>query len=265
MNKITLSRLAHMKQKGEKIASLTAYDASFAALFDQQAVDMLLVGDSLGMVLQGKGSTVPVTVEDIVYHTRAVAAAKPNALLMADMPFMSYATEAEGLANAAQLMRAGAEIVKLEGGAWMCDLVRKMVRGGIPVCAHLGLMPQQVNLLSGYKVQGRNDAQATSIIDEAVQLEHAGANMLLLECVPSSLAQSVSQQVSIPVIGIGAGAYCDGQILVMHDMLGVTSGKRPKFVKDFMADSNGSIASAVAAYVSQVKNLQFPTAEHSFK
>ncbi|MGX5914942.1 3-methyl-2-oxobutanoate hydroxymethyltransferase [Aliidiomarina sp. Khilg15.8] len=259
----SIAHLLKKKQSGEKITSLTAYDASFAKLFDRCGVDAILVGDSLGMVLQGHSSTVPVTVDDIAYHTRAVRAGAPDAFVIADMPFMSYSTPMQACDQAATLMRAGANMVKLEGGEWLLETVQALTTRGIPVCAHLGLLPQSVNVLGGYKVQGREDAQAQALIAQAQQLEQAGAQLLVVECIPTRLGQAVSEAVSMPVIGIGAGPDTDGQILVMHDMLGITSDYMPKFVKNFLT-GNDSIEGAIRAYIDAVHNGQFPAPEHCF-
>ena len=223
----------------------------------------MLVGDSLGMVLQGHDSTLPVTVEDMAYHTRAVARGNQGALLMVDMPFLSYGTPTMALENAAELMGAGAQMVKLEGTDWMAETVRMLSERGVPVCAHLGLTPQFVNKFGGYKVQGKDERAADLMVQHAQMLEQAWADMILLECVPSSLGKRITQAVSAPVIGIGAGSDTDGQVLVMHDMLGVTPGRKPRFVKDFLADG-GSIQGAFEAYVAAVKEGSFPASEHGF-
>jgi 3-methyl-2-oxobutanoate hydroxymethyltransferase len=253
-----------MKQAGEKIACLTAYDASFAQILAEEGVDILLVGDSLGMVLQGKDSTLPVKLADMVYHTRMVRAASQDALVMADLPFMTYATPMQALASSGQLMKeGGAHMVKLEGGAPMVGTVANLAEHGIPVCAHLGLLPQSVNKLGGYKVQGRDDQQAQAMLADARAMEDAGADCLLLECVPSLLAAEITAAVEVPVIGIGAGPQCDAQVLVLYDMLGITPGKRPRFSKDFLQEG-GDIRGAVRAYVQSVKDGSFPGDEHSF-
>lgn len=259
---LTVSDLAAMKRTGEKIACLTAYDASFSALLDRAGIEVVLVGDSLGMVVQGRDSTVPVTVEDMVYHSRCVSAARQRAFVVADLPFASYATEQQALQNAARLMQAGgAQMVKLEGGK--PDIVRFLVDQGIPVCGHLGLLPQSVNRLGGYRVQGREAEQARQIRADALALEQAGVGLLVLECVPASLAAEISRQLVIPVIGIGAGVACDGQVLVLYDMLNISGGKRPRFSKDFMADAAG-IEDAIGRYVAAVKSAAFPAAEHCY-
>lgn len=261
---VNVHTLHRMKREGEKIAALTAYDYTFAALEDAAGVDVMLVGDSLGMVVQGRDSTLPVTVEEIVYHCRCVAAGRHRALIMADMPFMSHGTLEQGLANAGLLMKqGGAHMVKVEGAADQARLIAAMASAGVPVCAHLGLRPQSVHKLGGYRVQGKDEKSAKIMIDDAVVLEEAGADMLLLECVPAALAERISTHARIPVIGIGAGSGCDGQILVVQDMLGITQGKTPKFAHDFMPGQD-SVASAVEAYVVAVKSGGFPAAEHCF-
>lgn len=260
---ITINSLRERKQTGEKFSVLTAYDATFAQAISESGVDVILVGDSLGMVLQGHDSTLPVTVDDMVYHVSAVARGNRGALLMADMPFMSYGTPAMALESAARLMRAGAHMVKLEGTDWLAETISQLSNRGVPVCAHLGLTPQFVNKFGGYKVQGRDERQASLMIQHARMLEQAGADVILLECVPRDLAARVTEAVKAPVIGIGAGPDTDGQVLVMHDLLGITSGRRPRFVKDFLAES-GSIRAAIAAYNSAVKSRQFPQSEHCF-
>lgn len=262
---ITLKTLQAYKLKGEKFACLTAYDASFANMLDRNGVDVLLIGDSLGMVIQGHGSTLAVSVDDMVYHCKAVARGNQRAMLMADMPFMADATPAQALSSAARLMKeGGVHIVKIEGGAVMLETVSLLASRGIPVCAHLGLLPQSINKLGVYKVQGRDEKTAQTILDDARLLEQAGADVLLLECVPSALAARVTANAGVPVIGIGAGIDCDAQVLVLYDMLGITVGKRPRFAKDFLVEA-GSLPLAVAAYVAAVKSGQFPAAEHSFE
>lgn len=264
MPDITLTTLQSLKQSGEKIAMLTCYDATFAQAACQAGVDVLLVGDSLGMVLQGHDSTLPVSIADMAYHTACVKRGNQGALIIADLPFMAYATNEQTLLNSAALMQAGAHMVKLEGAAWLAEPIRLLAERGVPVCAHLGLTPQAVNILGGYKVQGRQEAQARQMRADAMALEQAGAAMLLLECVPSELAAEISQAVKIPVIGIGAGSATDGQVLVLHDMLGLSlTGRTPKFVKNFMAGQS-SIQHALSAYVKAVKDQSFPAAEHGF-
>ena len=263
MAKITVAQLQSKKTAGEKFAVLTAYDATFARVADEAGIEVLLVGDSLGMVLQGHDSTLPVTIDQMVYHTTAVSRGNRNALLIADMPFGSYATAPQAIDNAAALMRAGAHMVKLEGGLWLTETIHLLTERGIPVCAHLGLTPQSVNTLGGYKVQGRQPDAARRILEEAAAVEAAGAGLLVVECVPSTLGQQITQSLRIPVIGIGAGAGTDAQVLVVHDMLGLNP-RPPKFVRDFAAGANG-IAAAIANYRSAVIAGQFPGPEHSFE
>ncbi|CAM4058884.1 3-methyl-2-oxobutanoate hydroxymethyltransferase [Shewanella insulae] len=263
MSKITSSTLLKFKQEGKKFTALTAYDASFAGAFDSEGIDVLLVGDSLGMVLQGHDDTLPVTVEDIAYHTRCVRRGIKRSLLIADMPFMSYATPEQAMTNATALMQAGANMVKLEGGHWLLETVTKLTERGIPVCAHLGLTPQSVHVFGGFKVQGRDADNAQRIIDEAKAIEAAGAQLLVLECIPAALAKSITEALTIPVIGIGAGADTDGQILVMHDVLGISSGYIPRFSKNYLAQT-GEIRSAIRAYIEEVDTGVFPAAEHTF-
>lgn len=260
---ITLTTLNKLKANGEKFACLTAYDACFASIASTAGVEVLLVGDSLGMVLQGHDSTLPVTMDDMIYHMQCVKRGNRGSLLMADLPFMSYASESQTLENAAALMRAGAHILKLEGGAWISSTTRLLAERGIPVCAHMGLTPQSVNRIGGFHVQGRDTEQAESIIEEAKLLQDSGANILLLECVPRGLANEITQALEIPVIGIGAGPDTSGQIMVLHDVLGI-SPITPKFVKNFLADSQNSIPEAIAAYVKAVKVGEFPGEEHTF-
>ncbi len=252
-----------MKSAGEKFVCLAAYDACFARVAARAGVEVLLVGDSLGMVLQGHDSTLPVTMADMVYHMSCVQRGNEGAMLMGDMPFMSYASESQTLENAAALMRAGAQIVKLEGGGWIANTTRLLAERGIPVCAHMGLTPQSVNRIGGFHVQGRDTSQARSIIEEARLLQESGASVLLLECVPVALAQEITEMLEIPVIGIGAGAETDGQIMVLHDVLGI-SPITPKFVKNFLAESDAGIPGAIKAYVDAVKNGRFPAQEHCF-
>ncbi len=264
MPDVTLTTLQGLKQSGEKIAMLTAYDATFAHTASLAGAEMLLIGDSLGMVLQGHDSTLPVTVEDMAYHTAAVKRGNKGALIVTDLPFESGTSLDQLLRDSVKVMQAGAHMVKLEGGAWLAEPITRLAQMGIPVCAHLGLTPQAVNLFGGFKVQGRQEAQARQLRADAIALEQAGAAMLLLECVPSALAQEITEAVKIPVIGIGAGAGTDGQVLVMHDMLGLSlSGRSPKFVKNFL-DGQPDIQSAFTAYVKAVKDGTFPGPEHGF-
>jgi len=260
---ITLSTLKTMHGNDEKIAVLTCYDASFARVLDAAGVDVLLVGDSLGMVVQGHATTLPVKLAEMAYHMRCVAAGTERAFIVADLPFGSYQPSPErAFAAAARLMAAGAHMVKLEGGAVMADTVAFLTRRGIPVCAHLGLLPQSVNQLGGYRVQGREDAAAAQLIADARALEAAGAGLIVLEMVPAALAKAVTGALTIPTIGIGAGADCSGQVLVLYDMLGLYP-RAPRFSKNFLAGSDG-IEAAVRAYVAAVKDGSFPAAEHAF-
>ena len=255
---MTLHRLAAMRAAGEKIAMLTCYDASFARLLDDAGVDVLLIGDSLGMTLQGRDSTLPVTLDEMAYHVQCVARGNRHAWIVGDLPFGSYHTGTEqALLSAARLMQSGAHMVKLEGGGWTVPVVRHLVERGIPVCAHLGLTPQSVHALGGYRIQGRDDDGAARLLREARELAEAGASMLVVELIPSTLGQQLTESLPIPVIGIGAGPGCSGQVLVLHDMLGVTRGKLPRFVRNFMAGAD-SIESAVRAYVAAVKDGSFP-------
>jgi len=261
---MNLVKLQQMAQNGEKVAVLTCYDASFAALSEDAGVDALLIGDSLGMVLQGNSSTLSVTLSQMVYHTRSVANGAKKAYIISDMPFGSYQQNPEqALRNASRLMAAGAHMVKLEGGAVMAETVRFLVERGIPVCGHLGLTPQSVHQLGGYRVQGKDDASAQQLVSDAQSLENAGAGMIVLEMLPASLAKTITASIQIPTIGIGAGVDCSGQVLVLQDMLGIYHGKSPRFVRNFMQGA-GSVADAVAAYVRAVKDGSFPDdAQHS--
>ncbi|ORU90566.1 MAG: 3-methyl-2-oxobutanoate hydroxymethyltransferase [Cycloclasticus sp. symbiont of Poecilosclerida sp. M] len=262
--KVTNVELLAMKARGEKIVSLTAYDASFAHIQDEAGVDAVLVGDSLGMVVQGKNSTIPVTVDEMAYHAKIVSRGLKRALLIVDMPFMSYSDPQLTAKNAAILMQKGnAEMVKLEGGKEVLSSVERLVELGIPVCGHLGLLPQSVNQLGGYRVQGREQKEAKRILNDAKCLEKAGASAIVVECIPASLAKNISGSVNIPIIGIGAGVDCDGQVLVSYDMLDITVGKRPKFSKNFMTETK-SISQAISAYVKAVKDKTFPSDEHTF-
>ena len=264
MNRLTLTQCRQMKKDGDKIAVLTAYDASFSTVLEQAGIDVILVGDSLGMVIQGQESTLPVTVENMVYHTQNVVRGSKKAFIIADLPFMSYANQEQAITNAARLMaEGGAQMVKLEGGPIVIDIVKQLVDRGIPVCGHLGLLPQSVHSLGGYRVQGREPEQAQALIEAAQQLEQAGADLLILECVPESLGKVVTEAVNMPVIGIGAGVDCDGQVLVLYDMLGITPERTPKFNHDFLKGA-GSILAAVTDYVKAVKSGEFPTAEQQY-
>ena len=259
----TLTNLQAMRNKGEKIAVLTCYDASFSSLLEASGVDVLLVGDSLGMVLQGHETTLPVTLDDMVYHTACVVRGSKKVFIIADMPFgTSQISPAKTFSNAARLMAAGAQMVKIEGGVVMADTVAFLVQRGIPVCAHIGLTPQSVHQFGGYRVQGKESAAAQKLLQDAVALEQAGAQMLLLEAIPALLAAEITAALSIPTIGIGAGAACSAQVLVLHDMLDIYPGKKPRFVKNYMQGAQ-SIADAVARYVAEVKAGTFPGAEHN--
>jgi len=261
---ITVPRLHEMKAKGEKIVVLTAYDASFAAQCEAAGVDVVLVGDSLGMVVQGRSSTLPVSVDAMVYHTAAVARGLSSALLIADMPFMSFRDADTALRTSERLMaNGGAAMVKLEGADYVLDVVHELTRRAVPVCAHLGLTPQSVHKLGGYRMQGKTKAAAEQLVADAKALAHAGADLLVLEAVPAALAKRVTAEIPIPTIGIGAGPDCDGQVLVLYDMLGITPGKRPRFSKDFLA-GHGSVLEAIRAYTDAVRARKFPAAEHTF-
>jgi len=262
--RITLTTLQKMAQEGIRIAMLTCYDASFAVVLEEAGVDSLLIGDSLGNVLQGHESTLPVTLRDMVYHTACVARGSKRAFVVADMPFGSFqVSPQETLRNAAGLMAAGAQMVKIEGGRPMVETIEFLTDRGIPVCGHLGLTPQSVHQLGGYRVQGKGESEGQRLLKEAKQLEQAGAGMIVLEAIPAALARDVTAAITIPTIGIGAGADCSGQVLVLHDMLDVYPGKKAKFVKNYMRPA-GSIQGAVELYVKEVKARAFPGAEHSF-
>ncbi|MGV6826975.1 MAG: 3-methyl-2-oxobutanoate hydroxymethyltransferase [bacterium] len=264
MNEITITTLNGMKRDGSKIVTITAYDAGFAQLAEQAGVDVILVGDSLGMVVQGRESTLPVTVDDMVYHTEMVSRVSSRALIVADMPFMSHGTPAQALESAGRLMKqGGAHMVKIEGGAAQVETVRHLTDRAVPVCGHLGLLPQSVNQLGGYRVQARDQHAATRLLEDARALQDAGAQMLVLECIPALLAGEVTAALDIPVIGIGAGASTDGQVLVLHDILGITPGDAPSFSKNFM-EGSGTIQSALMAYVDDVREGRFPASEHTF-
>ncbi len=256
---VTLHRIQEMHAAGDKIAMLTCYDATFAGILDAAGVDCLLVGDSLGMVLQGQGSTLPVTLEHMVYHTQCVARGNRTAWVIGDLPFGSYQESKEqALRSATALMQAGAHMVKLEGGGWTTETVHSLVERGIPVCAHLGLTPQSVHALGGYRIQGRSETAAAALKQQAQELVSAGAAMLVLELVPSTLAREVTAALPIPVIGIGAGVGCSGQVLVLHDMLNITAGKLPRFVRNFM-EGSASVQAAVQRYAEDVKAGRFPS------
>ena len=261
---VTLNTLEQMKQRGEKIACMTAYDASFAALLDAAGVDVVLVGDSLGMVIQGHDTTVPVTMDHMVYHSAAVARGLHRPFLITDMPFMSYPSRELALANAVRLMQeGGARMVKLEGGHAQTEIVEFLASHDIAVCAHLGLKPQSVHKTGGFRVQGRDDQAAQRMLEAALALEAAGADLVLLECIPAALGRGISQALTVPVIGIGAGPDSDGQILVLYDILDITAGRKPRFVRNFMPGSD-SPQTAVAHYVEAVKSGEYPAPEHCF-
>jgi len=265
MPRITLTELGALRGRGEKLVMLACYDASFAALCDEAGVELLLVGDSLGMVVQGHETTLPVTMDDVAYHTACVARGSRRGLVIADMPFGSYQASGEqALVNAARLMAAGAQMVKVEGGRPMLDTVRFLVERGIPVCGHLGLTPQAVHQLGGFRVQGRTADAARALLEEAQGLQDAGAAMIVLEAIPSALAARATGALAIPTIGIGAGADCSGQVLVLYDMLDIYPGRKAKFVRNFMAGSDG-VRSALRRYVEAVKSGEFPGPEHSFQ
>lgn len=263
MKKVTINTLMEWKREGHKFASVTAYDASFAQLFEQQAIPVLLVGDSLGMVLQGKDDTLSVSVDEVAYHTRCVRAGSKNTLILADMPFMSFSTPEQACVNAAVLMQSGANMVKLEGGAWLESTVKALTQRAVPVCAHLGLTPQSVNIFGGFKVQGREQAQAEEMLQDALTLEKAGAQLLVLECVPRTLAAQITDALRIPVIGIGAGKETDGQILVMHDLFGISANYIPRFSKNYLEET-GDMRLAVTRYIEDVANGSFPGPEQTF-
>ena len=263
MSKITLSTLNKMKAEGDKFVCITAYDSTFARLVSEAGAETILVGDSLGMVLQGHDSTIPVGIDDMAYHTECVVRGNPNSLVMADMPFMTYATADQAMSNATALMQAGAQMVKMEGGTWLSETISSLVERGIPVCAHLGLTPQSVNTFGGFKVQGRTPKEAKSILSNAVEIQDAGASLLVLECIPSSLATDISAKLDIPVIGIGAGAGTDAQVLVMHDLLGLT-GHGARFVHNFM-EGQTTIQGGLKAFVDAVKSGEYPGEEHSYR
>lgn len=264
---ISLTDLRKFKAEGRKFSCLTCYDASFAKAFEQAEVDTILVGDSLGMTIQGHDSTIPVTVDDMVYHTKAVAKGNRHAFIMTDLPFMSYATLEDALKHSRQAMQAGAHAVKIEGGAWLADTVRVLTRNGVPVCVHLGLTPQSVHVFGGYKLQAKTRSAADQLLADCEAVVEAGAALLLLECVPAALAKEVTEKFGVPVIGIGAGVDTDGQVLVVQDMLGLTFGKVARFVRNFMKEQSGeyAIVNAIKAYHQAVLNQEFPAKEHTFQ
>ncbi len=259
---LSIDDLVGMKKTGEKITCLTAYDASFSSLLDRMGIDVMLVGDSLGMVIQGQASTIPVTVEHMIYHSQCVSRVRQRAFIITDLPFSSYSTTEKALDNAARIMQqGGAQMVKLEGPHF--KVIQHLAEQGIPVCAHLGLLPQSINQLGSYKVQGKEPVSADQILNDALKAEESGAAMLVLECIPALLAAEISKVLSIPVIGIGAGVDCDGQVLVLYDILNINSGRRPKFYRDFIGEA-GSIEQAVALYHQAVKQCQYPAVEHCY-
>jgi 3-methyl-2-oxobutanoate hydroxymethyltransferase len=261
---VTLPSLRDLKKRGEKIVAVTAYDASFAAAADAAGIDIVLVGDSLGMVVQGQASTLPVTVDQMVYHTAAAARGIRRALLIADMPFLSARDASTALGTARRLMgEGGAAMVKLEGSGWASDVIRSLSERDVPVCAHLGLTPQSVYKLGGFRVQGREDAAAARLKSAAREVQEAGADLLVLECVPAGLAAEITRDLDIPTIGIGAGVDCDGQVLVMYDLIGLTQGRRPRFVRNFLSGQD-SIAGALRSYANAVRAREFPAAEHTY-
>ncbi|MBD9367690.1 3-methyl-2-oxobutanoate hydroxymethyltransferase [Xanthomonas sp. XNM01] len=261
---LTVPALAQAKREGRRLVMLTAYDAGFARTLDRNGVDLILVGDSLGMVVQGHGSTLPVTVADMAYHTACVARPLQTALLVSDLPFQADATPERALEASVALLQAGAQMVKIEGAGSKLEVIRFLTGRDIPVCSHLGLTPQSVLALGGYRVQGREDAAAEKLIADAKAVAEAGATLIVLECMPSGLAQRITAAVPVPTIGIGAGPHCDGQVLVLHDLLGLDSGhRRPRFVKDFLAEG-GSVAGAVRAYADAVRDGSFPDADHAY-
>jgi len=260
---ISITKLLAMHAEREKITMLTAYDSTMSALLNRCGIEVILIGDSLGNVIQGHSSTTPVTVEQMTYHTECVARANTNAFLITDLPFASYGDPVQALDSAAELMRAGADMVKLEGGDWQVDIIQYLVERSVPVCAHLGLLPQSVHLLGGYKVQGKSKDAASHMLEQAIACQEAGAQMVVLEAIPSSLGERITEELHIPTIGIGAGPACSGQVLVLQDMLGISPGKPPKFVKNFM-DGHQSVEAAIKAYVREVKSGKFPGPEHGF-
>ncbi|KAA8731622.1 3-methyl-2-oxobutanoate hydroxymethyltransferase [Acinetobacter qingfengensis] len=264
---ISLTDLKKFKTEGRKFSCLTCYDASFAKAIQQAGIDSILVGDSLGMTIQGHDSTLPVTVQDMIYHTQAVARANQHAFIMTDLPFMSYATVTDALKNAGAVMQAGAHAVKIEGGAWLADSVQALTHNGVPVCVHLGLTPQFVNLFGGYRLQAKTRNAADQLLADCHAVVEAGAALLLLECVPAAIAKEVAATFDVPVIGIGAGADTDGQVLVVQDMLGLNFGKVARFVRNFMREQSGehAIVNAIKAYHDAVINQEFPAIEHTFQ
>jgi len=264
MASITLRSLQQMKNSGERFAVLTCYDATFAQLISRAGIEVLLVGDSLGMVVQGQASTVPVTMEQMIYHTQSVSRGNEGSLIMADLPYMTYYNPDKALESAALLMQAGAHMIKLEGGSWLIDTIKRLGDCGIPVCAHIGLTPQSVDKLGGYRVQGRDQDSARLLMEDALALEQAGADILLMECLPCELATDITQKLRIPTIGIGAGPGTDAQVLVLHDMLGIATDYSPKFVKNFLTGA-ASVQDAIQAYQNAIKDGSFPAPEHCYQ
>ncbi len=260
---VTIKTLQKFKDEQKKFATITAYDASFAKIFDNAGISAILIGDSLGNTIQGHKDTLQVTVDDIAYHTACVRRGVENALVIADMPFMSYYDTKTACESATKLMRAGANMVKLEGGAYLCETITTLVKNGIPVCGHLGLTPQSVNVLGGYRIQGRSEATAKELIDNCLAIEKAGVSAIVIECVPADLGKRITKTLKIPVIGIGAGKDTDGQILVMHDALGINLGKAPSFAKNYLA-LTGNYTDAIKLYISEVEQGIYPDTEHSF-
>ena len=259
----TIKTLRQQKADKQKISSLALYDASFSALAASAGIEVILVGDSLGMVVQGHKDTLKVSLEDMVYHTSCVCNASGDSLVISDMPFASYGNPKQALQSAASLMRAGAHMVKLEGGIWLHKTIEQLANNGIPVCGHIGLTPQSVHMLSGFQLQGKTEEEADLLIQSAIELERSGVSVLVLECVPSNLAKVISSQVEIPVIGIGAGVDTDGQVLVIYDLIGISQGHKPRFIKNFMLEAN-SIEDAIKSYIDQVRDQSFPALEHSY-
>ena len=257
------SELSLFKEQGQKITCLTAYDASMAKILDKSGVDSILIGDSLGMVIQGGENTRSVSINDMIYHTSIVSDSCSNALVIADMPFASYDSSNDALKNAKLLIDAGARMVKIEGGSEHSDVIKTLISNNINICGHLGLQPQLVINSDDYRVQGRDDSSAQTILNNALLLESLGVSVLVLECIPSDLAKSISEKLTIPTIGIGAGVHCDGQVLVSYDMLGITTGKQPRFVRNFL-NNQISISDAVESFVAEVKEGAFPSESESY-
>lgn len=263
MSRVTLNRLQKMKHNREKITMLTVYDAAFAQLLSEEGVDIAFIGDSVGMAFQGNTSTISVNLQQMIYHTQCVAKNNTHCYVLADLPFMSYHTPQIAMESAKQLMQAGAEMIKMEGGFWLCETIQLLTERGVAVCGHIGLTPQSIHVLGGYKVQGRSEKEAQQLLKEAMAIEEAGAKMLVVECIPHQLAKEITLNLTIPVIGIGAGPEVDGQVLVLYDMLGITNHKTMKFVRNFLVGKR-DIRDAIAAYVTAVKEVDFPTLEESF-